>query len=227
MGYWTDVNGELSFNKPVEEDFRTYLNKFYGIRHVLRDNDRIMANNSNWKDLCYNGNLGEYGEYFVGNGEYDQDEDSIIDVNHSGVFPALNCMWYVSDDGTKLLEDAEKPYGLLSSLIYIIRNFLEPNGYVLNGELEYIGGGDRGKIKVADNKVTYSGPLIVERYWDSAFPFVYDKYQPEQEGIFDTPPTGFSFSEGIGFISSFSVLSCLSFSFSIGVIKSYSSIFSG
>lgn len=41
MGYTTEFNGAISFNKPISSEFKEYINKFSYIRHMKRDNEKI------------------------------------------------------------------------------------------------------------------------------------------------------------------------------------------
>ena len=63
MGYTTDFEGELTFNKPVTEELKEYINKFSDTRRMKRDNEKIKELFPNWKELCFKGNLGVNGEY--------------------------------------------------------------------------------------------------------------------------------------------------------------------
>ena len=55
MGYTTDFNGSLSFNKPVDEWLVDYIDKFSKTRRMKRDNDKIKEVFPNWEELCING----------------------------------------------------------------------------------------------------------------------------------------------------------------------------
>lgn len=85
--------------------------------------------------------------------------------------PGLWCHWTPGDsDGNPLAEDrcaipaeaytlvwdeGEKFYEYVAWLEYLIKHFIEPWGYVLNGEMEWQGEerDDRGLIRVTDNEV--------------------------------------------------------------------------
>lgn len=77
----------------------------------------------------------------------------------------LYCQWVPTKDGKGLEWDGgEKFYEYVEWLEYLIKEFLAPKGYVLNGEVTWEGeeSGDLGKIIVKNNvvktkegKVTY------------------------------------------------------------------------
>ena len=70
MGYTTYFDGAFQFDKPVTDELKNYINKFSETRRMMRDNDKIKELFPNWEELCFNGELGEDGEYFVGGDSY-------------------------------------------------------------------------------------------------------------------------------------------------------------
>ena len=161
MGYTTYFSGEFTFNKPVTEELNTYINKFSDTRRMRRDNNKIKEIFPNWKELCFNGDLGEYGAYFVGgDGFAGQDrDDSIIDYNDAGPQPGLWCQWIINDRNELVWDGGEKFYNYVEWLNYLIKHFFEPLGYELNGTVDYEGEDpdDFGRIVVSDNfvKIVY------------------------------------------------------------------------
>ena len=158
MGYTTEFNGAISFNKPISSELKEYINKFSYIRHMKRDNEKIKEVFPNWKDLCYNGNLGKNGEYFIGGlGFFGQEsDDSVIDYNYPPYTQAgLWCKWIINDKNELVWNEAEKFYNYVDWLKYLIDNFFAPNGYVANGIIDYQGEEpwDFGYIEVIDNEV--------------------------------------------------------------------------
>lgn len=156
MGYTTYFSGSFEFDKPVTDELKNYINKFSDTRRMMRDNDMIKALYPNWKELCFNGELGRNGEYFVGGtGFAGQDEDlSIINYNMSDPQPGLWCQWVI--EGDRLVWDGgEKFYDYVKWLEYLIKHFFTPSGYVLNGAVFYDGEDpdDFGKIIVTNNIV--------------------------------------------------------------------------
>lgn len=153
MGYTTYFNGAFDFNKPVDDFMRDYINKFVSIAHLKRDVEKIKAIYPNWRMLGFCGELGEYGQYFIGNKYADE---SVIDRNRPapGV-PELWCQWMINEDGQLVWDQGEKFYEYIPWLKYLIEHFFAPNGYVLNGEMEFEGEDDEdfGVIVVTDNVV--------------------------------------------------------------------------
>lgn len=158
MGYTTYFSGEFQFDKPVTEELKAYINKFSETRRMIRDNDKIKALYPNWEELCFNGELGENGAYFIGGGENyfgDTRDASVIDHNDSGSQPGLWCQWIIDEDGELVWDEGEKFYNYTEWLEYLIEHFFAPSGYVLNGTVFYDGeeSDDFGKIIVTDNVV--------------------------------------------------------------------------
>ena len=159
MGYTTDFNGSLKFNKEVTEELREYINRFSSTRRMPRNNDKIKELYPNWAELCFRGELGNNGEYFapISYDHGQERDDSIIDYNgwKESVHPGLWCQWVI--EGNELVWDGgEKFYEYEEWLQYLIDNFFEPLGYVLNGEIEWQGEeyDDFGIIEVNDNMIT-------------------------------------------------------------------------
>lgn len=159
MGYDTCFDGNFKFNKPVDNDLARYVNSLSNTRRMKRDNEKIKKVFPNWKYMCYNGELGVDGEYFVGGLDFmgQEHDESIIDYNSSpGSQPGLWCDWVVSVDGTELEWDyTQRFYYYEEWLDYLIKNFFAPNGYILNGIVSFQGEDDCdfGNIVVIDNNV--------------------------------------------------------------------------
>jgi hypothetical protein len=69
----------------------------------------------------------------------------------------LWCKWAPSEDHTAILwDEGEKFYDYIEWLEYLIQHFLVPWGYVVNGEVHWVGEDDldRGTITVRHNVVT-------------------------------------------------------------------------
>ena len=161
MGYNTCFSGTLKFNKNVTWELREYINKFSATRRMKRDVVKIKRAFSNWQELCFNGELGEDGEYFIGDDSivyFGRDKDDSI-VNHNiapGSQPGLWCQWIINNNGELEWDGSEKFYDYETWLVYLIDNFFKPLGYVLNGDIEWQGDeyDDFGTIHVVDNVVT-------------------------------------------------------------------------
>lgn len=154
MGYNTDFYGAIWFNKPIENELAAYINDFASIRHMKRDVEKIKELYPDWKDRCFNGDLGVDGEYFVG-----EEAGSVINYNSpGGDCPGLWCQWIINDNGELEWDGGEKFYDYVEWLKYLISNFFEPNGYVLTGEIQFRGEywSDFGTITCKDNNVSIS-----------------------------------------------------------------------
>ena len=88
MGYTTDFQGQLNFDRVLTNEEVNYIKKFNDSRRMKRDVSKLYelykgegGNPFLPKEETY----GNEGEYFVGGtGEYGQDrDDSVIDVNQS------------------------------------------------------------------------------------------------------------------------------------------------
>ena len=159
MGYTTDFYGSLKFNKPVTEQLKEYINRFSATRRMPRDNEKIKEIYPNWRELCFFGELGNKGEYFAPMSiNFGQEYDTSV-LDHNGfkgaVHPSLWCQWIINDDGDLEWDGGEKFYSYEEWLNYLIDNFFEPLGYVLNGDIEWQGeeSDDLGTIHVVDNVV--------------------------------------------------------------------------
>lgn len=151
MGYDTTFSGGLHFNKPVAEWLADYINEFSSSRRMKRDPEKIKEIYPNWGKLCFNGELGEEGEYFIGEEGYR--DESVVDYNSPpATQPGLWCQWIIHN-GQLMWDGNEKFYNYEEWLQYLIDNFFEPLGYILNGDIEWQGedSEDFGCIHVVDN----------------------------------------------------------------------------
>lgn len=160
MGYTTEFEGAFEFSTPVAPEHMTYLQTFSEVRHMKRDSAKAEQLPDPVR-VAAGLTIGQYGEYFVGGGGYaGQDEDrSVLDGNWEPPSqPGLWCGWTVNEFyGDYLLEwnGREKFYSYVDWLEYIIRHFLVPWGYTINGEVRWRGEefDDVGRITVKDNVV--------------------------------------------------------------------------
>lgn len=94
----------------------------------------------------------------------EMEEISSKDWRDDPTKPGYYCQWVVTEDGKYLEWDGnEKFYDYVEWLEWLIKNFFEPKGIILNGSLEWDGEekGDVGKITVKDNVVTVKEGKIV------------------------------------------------------------------
>ena len=104
---------------------------------------------------------GSRGEFFCSythpiRGRLMAPDDTIIADEPPGKQPGYWCQWIPSKDGKRLIYDGgEKFHHCIEWLRYIIKNFLVPWGYILNGIVEWRGedNDDFGRITVKDNVV--------------------------------------------------------------------------
>ena len=177
MGYTTDFEGVLTFDKPLTQKQVKYINTLNETRRMKRDVNKLMelyggkhgnpfAKNKKDPKEVY----GHEGEYFArDDGQSGQsNDDSIIDYNcppgqrgfaqgevEKGQ-PGLWCQWEISEDGKELSwNGGEKFYNYTAWLKYLIKNFFEPWKKKLTGEINWYGEDrdDIGKIKVRNNDV--------------------------------------------------------------------------
>lgn len=166
MGYTTDFTGSFSLNKPLSAEHNHYLTLFGQTRRMKRNQSRA----SKLPDLVRNGAklpIGNEGAYFVGGaGDYGQDaDDSVVDFNTPPLGqPSLWNQWVPSEDGKSIMwNGGEKFYEYTHWIVYITEHFLKPWGYVLNGDVEWIGedSDDRGMLSIKDNVLKIKRATIV------------------------------------------------------------------
>lgn len=144
MGYTTDFSGKFDLNKELSPKMAQYLKLFNETRRMKRSTDEAF---------------GVQGEFFVfGGGDFGQDhEPNVIDHNQQpSTQPSLWCQWTPTEDGMGIEWDGgEKFYSYTEWLVYLIHKVLAPNGYVLNGTVQWQGEevGDVGEIIVENNRV--------------------------------------------------------------------------
>ena len=144
MGYTTDFSGRFELNKELSPKMEQYLKLFNETRRMKRNTDEVF---------------GIEGEFYVfGGGDFGQDrEPNIVDYNEPpSTQPSLWNQWTPSHDRMAIEWDgAEKFYNYTEWLVYLIHKILAPNGYVLNGVVEWQGEevGDVGEIFVENNRV--------------------------------------------------------------------------
>lgn len=155
MGYCTEFEGKVTFNKPLTPKFKEYVNAFCEMRQVKRNSEKIKELFPNWKKLCYDGVLGEEGQFFIGGTEFD---NSVIDGNNPPILiPSLWCHWHLNEKDELVWNGIEKFYNYKKWLAYLLFYFFEPNGYLGNGKFFYEGEDweyDWGNLYVVNNAVS-------------------------------------------------------------------------
>jgi hypothetical protein len=166
MGYTTEFSGSFSLDKPLLASHSAYLHKFATTRRMERK-QTIASKLPDPVREAAGLPIGKQGAYFVGGvGDFGQGTDASI-VNSNGApdgQPGLWCQWVPTenDDGIEW-DSGEKFYHYTEWLAYIIKHFLQPWGYILNGEVEWFGEDrdDRGKIVVENNIISTKRARIV------------------------------------------------------------------
>jgi hypothetical protein len=144
MGYTTDFSGRFDLNKELSPKMKQYLTLFNETRRMQRNTDEVF---------------GVQGEFYVfGGGSFGQaNEPNIIDFNEPPTTqPSLWNQWTPTQDGMGIeWDNGEKFYNYTEWLVYIINKILAPNGYILNGVVQWQGeeNGDVGEIFVENNRV--------------------------------------------------------------------------
>ena len=181
MGYTTEFQGSLSFNKELEPTMRDYIDRFTAVRHMDRSNEIIKEMDPDWEKHCLNGNLGENGEFYVipetfpvdwlnpdsYDGKHAKGPDyhanwgqahdrSVLNYNKPPESqPGLWCDWCINEYGELEWDGGEEFYNYVEWLEYLIDKIFASAGYVLNGKIAWRGENfeDNGLILVDNNKV--------------------------------------------------------------------------
>ena len=106
-----------------------------------------------------------YTTWFEGSAQFNKpvtDElmsrvNDFADKRHEGQeYPGYWCQWIINEEGELEWDGGEKFYCYDEWLRYLIKNFFEPEGYVLNGIISFQGedSEDFGELQIVDNKVT-------------------------------------------------------------------------
>ena len=165
MGYDTKFKGFFKITPTLKPEHKAYLEKFAQTRRMKMRPDGASEPDPVRKavGLSYGSEGAHYvdneGAYYVGNpGSFGQDHTPfVLDYNTPPTGqPGLWCQWTPNSDGTALVWDGgEKFYHYKEWLDYLIKQFLKPWGYTLNGEVEFQGEEptDKGTIFVKNNVV--------------------------------------------------------------------------
>ena len=162
MGYTTEFRGKFNLDKPLTAAHMAYLKAFATGRRMTRDAEKTKLLPDPLREAVLLP-VGVDGGYFVnGEGFCGQGHSSdVIDYNVSpSGQPGLWCQWVPSEDGTGIEWDGgEKFYDYVEWIRYVIDNFLEPWGYIVDGSVEWRGEewDDTGPICVTDNTVEADG----------------------------------------------------------------------
>jgi hypothetical protein len=152
MGYTTEFEGEFSVNPALKPEHRMYLYMFSRSRRMKRNAIALEAVSDPIREAV-SLPIGEEGAYCV----IGVEDASVTDHNKPPADqPELWCQWIPTQDGTAICWDGnEKFYEYTAWLKYLIKHFLQPWGYALNGEVAYSGehAFDTGILSVINNEV--------------------------------------------------------------------------
>jgi len=135
MGYETQFTGKLKLNKKLTPELFQKLKALNNTRRMKRDIE----------------GYGVDGEFYL-----EDNEDFVLDYNEPpSTQPSLWCPWQPTSKTTLGIVGRNKHYNPLSWIEYIIKSFLEPEGYVLNGTIHFKGEDkeDRGYFTIVDNAI--------------------------------------------------------------------------
>lgn len=148
MGYTTEFDGKFTFDKQLDKETFNLLKGLAETRRMKRNMEDVY---------------GVDGEFYVGGEgihQLENRDDTVVDYNTPpGTQPSLWLQWVPTEGGRHLEWDGEeKFYNYIEWLEYIIEKVLTPNGYKLNGEVEYYGeeADDKGTIAIIDNNIIVS-----------------------------------------------------------------------
>lgn len=177
MGYHTDFKGQFNLNKPLMSEHKAYLERFARTRHMLWNESQLPSIPDPVREAA-GLPLGLFGIYFTGitdnsiafthythNGRPAY-HPALVNYNltPAGV-PNLWCQWAPNGDGTAIEWDGtEKFYDYIKWLQFLIKHFIGPWGYALNGSVTWQGENpaDRGIIEVQNNEVIVTEEEVTE-----------------------------------------------------------------
>ena len=157
MGYATIYTGKFDLDRPLLPEHKTYLEEFSTKKRLVRDVS-LLEDRPDPARIAAGLPLGHLGIFFTGGQGYKGQDKKDVSVLREGCteFPSNWCQWTPSIDGEAILWDGEENfYGSKEWLEILIRDLLEPWGYVLNGGVYWDGGapGDTGYLKVISNEI--------------------------------------------------------------------------
>ncbi len=169
MGYTTDFSGTFKLNKPLKKVHKDYLVQFSYHRHI-RWNPRAVKNLPDPVREAAGLPLGRGAAYFLGSVDAEGEEIYLDSAVEDGLaiddsrppvgVPDNWCQWIPNRPGTAIKWDGnEKFYSYDKWIKYLIKHFLAPWGYKLNGTVKWQGESeeDVGEIVVKNNQVTLIG----------------------------------------------------------------------
>jgi hypothetical protein len=213
MGYTTWFCGQIDIkNGPLTDPEKLYLQRFAEVRHMARNHSALVAVPDPIRENV-GLTIGSEGEYFVYSEGlmsddplvFDKDEKrGLIDYNRSPhTQPGLWCHWIPTANGKAIeWDEGEKFYEWHLWLQYIVKNFMEPWGYTLEGEMTWTGEepDDRGHIHVLDNMIDVVEDVISSPrpHWEPVHTASTGGLGPLPKGMeHPTPKADYSLSDDI------------------------------
>jgi hypothetical protein len=158
MGYSINFSGQFVCEPQLKEAHHKYLETFCQTERMRRD-PAIVATLPDPVREAAGLPIGDEACYFVGGGSgYTCGDASVIDASEPPAGqPGCSCQWIPTPDGNAIEWDGNENFDEhLAWLDYLIKHFLGPWGYKLNGEVEWHGENydDFGLIIVEDNAIS-------------------------------------------------------------------------
>lgn len=167
MGYTTDFWGSVSIDKPVDEDTFNLVTGICRTRRMKRDPQKLAKRLKMTKKEV----LEKYGaecQFYFEEKDFENagqaQRPEIVEFNRPPCDqPSLWCQWQLMEDRQTIEWDGgEKFYNYVEWMEYLVDKILEPQGYIVNGEINWQGedSNDKGKLVVVNNEVEVRDALI-------------------------------------------------------------------
>jgi hypothetical protein len=166
MGYTRTFVGSFQLSRKLTAAQSAYLQAFADTRRMKRDPALLEIVPDPLREAV-GLPLGPEGGFFIGDGELrSEDHLTVVDGDEPPQGqPGLWCRWAPSAGGTAIQWSGfEKFYHHVEWLEYLCEHFLEPWGYTLEGQVDWIGqdgeqqGDEQHRICAARILMTYPGP---------------------------------------------------------------------
>jgi hypothetical protein len=163
MGYTTEFQGRFELDRMLDPAHEEYLREFNRTRRMKR-NAQLANDLPDPVRIAAGLDVGPEGAYFVGaGGDFGQGHTpDVEDYNQPPEGqPGLWCKWTPDSGGLAIIWDGvEKFYDYVAWIEYLLKHFLIPWGYQVNGVVRWRGEEfcDTGSIVVENNRVhSYRG----------------------------------------------------------------------
>lgn len=188
---YEEINVDLRIDEVIEQDLADYINSLFYTSRFYFDTKKLVKKfgYESVRKYSYYGNIGNNGEFFnigawylqnSGHSFFDNElnhkiEELLDELCESGVIigdfvPPGSTFdftgWRISEDRKKIIYYEFRTKfidmnGCLYWIDYLIRKFLEPNGYVVNGNIVFskilytdsIDTGEEKIVKIVRNKI--------------------------------------------------------------------------